>query len=292
MRTSSQFTQLTSHLWVMQSALFATNSGVFLSGGEACLIDPGIAPETVGDIARFVADQGATPRAIVLTHAHWDHVMGPEHFPGVPVIAHNGYMRVLREHSADLYRQIDVWEAQAHICRMCPFMLPKPTYTFDTAMTLTLGDIRLRIFHAPGHAPDQCAVYHTESGTLWAADMLSDSEIPFAYSVNAYAETLAYLATLDIYALIPGHGAPTTDVAEIQRRLAADRAYLAELRARVTAAVAMGQTLAETIAACADMPLPCPCDDPTPHIWNVESAYAELGGPVEGAVGWEREWTR
>ena len=138
-----------------QSALFATNSGVFLSGDEACLIDPGIAPETIKDIARFVTEQGATPRAIVLTHAHWDHVMGPEHFPGVPVIAHNGYLRVLREHGADLYRQIDAWEAQAHIRRPRPFLLPKPTYTFDTALTLTLGDARLRIFHAPGHAPDQ-----------------------------------------------------------------------------------------------------------------------------------------
>lgn len=286
-----QFTQLTPHLWVTQSALFATNSGVFLSGDEACLIDPGIAPETIEGIARFVADQDATPRAIVLTHAHWDHVMGPEHFPGVPVIAHADYLRVLREHGADLYRQIGVWEAQARIRRPRPFVLPRPTYTFDTALTLTLGEIRLRMFHAPGHALDQCAVYHAESATLWAADMLSDIEIPLVLSLNAYEQTLAHLATLDIRVLVPGHGAPTTDAGEIQRRLTADRAYLAELRARVTAAVAAGQTLAETVAACADMPLPCLCDDSTPHTWNVESAYAELGGPVEGAVGWEREWS-
>ncbi|MGC9397313.1 MAG: MBL fold metallo-hydrolase [Anaerolineae bacterium] len=285
------FTQLTSHLWVTQSTLFATNSGIFLSGDEACLIDPGIAPETIEAIARFVDDQGATPRAIVLTHAHWDHVMGPEHFPDVPVIAHEGYLRVLREHGADLYRQIDAWETQAHIRRPHPFLLPKPTYTFDTALTLALGDARLRIFHAPGHAPDQCAVYHEESGILWAADMLSDVEIPLALSLTAYERTLAHLATLDLHVLVPGHGAPTTDVGEIQRRLGADCAYLAELRERVTAAVTAGQTLAETVAVCAGMSLPCPCDDLTPHTWNVESAYAELGGHVEGPVGWEREWS-
>ncbi|HQK14853.1 MAG TPA: MBL fold metallo-hydrolase, partial [Anaerolineae bacterium] len=262
------FTQLTSHLWVTQSALFATNSGVFLAGDEACLIDPGIAPESIEEIARFVADRGATPRAIVLTHAHWDHVMGPEYFPGVTVIAHTDYLRILREHGADLYRQIGVWEAQAHIRRARPFMLPTPTYVFDTALTLTLGDLRLRIFHAPGHTPDQCAVYHAESATLWAADMLSDIEIPLVLSLIAYEHTLTHLATLEIRVLVPGHGAPTTDAGEIQRRLAADRAYLAELRARVTTAVAAGHTLAETLAACADMPLPRPCDDPTPHTWN------------------------
>jgi hypothetical protein len=104
-------------------------------------------------------------------------------------------------------------------------------------------------------------------------------------------ETLAHLATLNLRVLVPGHGAPTTDADEIQRRLAADRAYLAELHERVTGAVAAGQTLAETVDACGEMPLPCSCEDPTPHTWNVESAYAELGGQVEGPVGWEREWS-
>jgi glyoxylase-like metal-dependent hydrolase (beta-lactamase superfamily II) len=287
---SARFTQLTSHLWVTQSTLFNTNSGVFLSGNEACLIDPGITPDTLEDIARFVADQGATPRALVLTHAHWDHVMGPEHFPDAPVIAHEGYLRVLHAHSAHLHRQIGVWETEAHIRRSQPFLLPKPTYTFDTALTLTLGDTRLRIFHTPGHAPDQCAIYHAESGTLWAADMLSDIEFPFINRLSAYEQTLAHLATLDLHALVPGHGAPTTDAAEIRRRIAADRAYLAELHARVATAVTAGHTLTETVAACSDVPLPCPCVGPTPHTWNVETAYAELGGPVEGLVGWEREW--
>ena len=288
---STTFKQLTSHLWVTQSALFATNSGIVLSEDEACLIDPGIAPETIKDIARFVADQGATPRAIVLTHAHWDHVMGPEHFPGVPVIAHADYLRVLREHGADLYRQIDAWEVQAHIRRPRPFLLPKPTYTFDTALTLALGDTRLRVFHAPGHAPDQAAVYHEESEILWAADMLSDIEIPLVLSLNAYEQTLAHLATLALRVLVPGHGAPTTNADEIQRRVAADLAYLAKLHERVVAAVTAGQTMAETVDVCADMQLPCPCEDPTPHTWNVESAYAELGGLVEEPVGWEREWS-
>ncbi|HQE92936.1 MAG TPA: MBL fold metallo-hydrolase [Anaerolineae bacterium] len=288
---STHFIHLTSHLWVTQSALFATNSGVFLADDEACLVDPGIAPETSTDIARFVTEQGATPRAIVLTHAHWDHVMGPEHFPGVPVIAHADYRRIRREHGEDLQRQVAAWEAQAHVCRTRPFVLPQPTYAFDTALTLTLGNARLRLVHAPGHAPDQCIAYHVEEALLWAADMLSDVEIPFVHSLTAYEQTLAHLATLDLRVLVPGHGAPTTDADEIRRRLMADRAYLAELRERVAAAVAAGQTLAETVVACAAMPLPRPANDPTPHTWNVESAYAELGGCVEEPVGWEREWS-
>lgn len=287
----STFTQLTPNLWVTQSALFATNSGIFISGDRALLIDPGIPPQTIAAIARFVADRGATVQAILVTHAHWDHILGPEHFPGASVVAHARYANVVRTHGVDLRRQVADWEAQSFIRRARPFVLPQPTYVFDAAMTLTLGDLRLRIIHAPGHTPDQCVVYHEESGTLWAADMLTDTEVPFVgYCLDAFAQTLAFLATLNIRVLIPGHGTPATDAREIRTRIAEDRAYLATLRACVVDAVATGRTMAETVAVCASIPYPRPCDVPNAHTWNIESAYVEFGGQVEGVVGWNKEW--
>ena len=154
-----------------------------------------------------------------------------------------------------------------------------------------LGDVRLRVIHAPGHAPDQCVIYHEESGTLWAADMLTDTEVPFVmHSLDAFATTLAFLATLDIRVLVPGHGTPATGAREIRTRIAEDRAYLAELRACVIAALADGKSMAETVVACAGIPYPRPCDVPNAHEWNIEGAYVEFGGETEGVVGWDNEW--
>ena len=119
------FDQLTPHLWVTQSALFATNSGIFVSGDRALLIDPGIPPQRIAAIARFVADRGATPQAIVLTHGHWDHILGPEHFPGVPVIAQTRYLDVLEMHGIDLQRQVAAWETQHWVQRAQPFVPPR-----------------------------------------------------------------------------------------------------------------------------------------------------------------------
>ena len=290
--TEQRFTQLTPSLWVTQSALYATNSGIFLSEGQACLIDPGITPEAIAGIARFVAEQGATPQAIVLTHGHWDHLLGAEHFPGIAIIAHTAYYDVLQARGDALQRQVATWEADAGIHRQQPFAPPRPTLTFDSDMTFTVGALKLCFSHAPGHAPDQLVITHAASGVLWAGDMLSDLEIPLvSHNLAAYERTLARLAELDIRVLIPGHGQPTGDPAEIRARLAADRAYLAELHARVAQAVAQGKSVAETVALCDDMTFRHPAENRGPHRLNVESAYLELGGEADPTeAGWNQEW--
>src|SRR5207237_1298579 len=143
------YTQLTPNLYVAQSRLFHTNQGIFVSEGQACLVDPGIYPDEIEAIARFVSKQSASAQAIILPHTH-----------------------------------------------------------------------------APGHAADQLTLYHPETATLWAADMLSDLEIPFvSHDLDAYQLTLAALASWDIRVLIPGHGHTTTNPQEIQARLSEDIAY-------------------------------------------------------------------
>jgi glyoxylase-like metal-dependent hydrolase (beta-lactamase superfamily II) len=284
-------TQWTLALWVQQSRLYHTNSGILIREGHAWLIDPGIFPVEIAAIARLVAAKGATVELIVLTHSHWDHLLGPEHFPGVPVVAHAAYSASMAAHGAEQIRAVAAWEARHRIKRKWPFSLPQPTTTATTPATYTLGDLTLRLDHAPGHWPDQITIYDPASGFLWAADMLSDREIPFvSHSLIAYRETLARLAGLDIGVLVPGHGQATRDRAEIAARLVADSAYLEELQTRVSAAVAGGLSLAETVAACARMPYRRRAANAGPHRWNVESAYRELGGTVgPEPIGWEFE---
>ncbi len=45
----------------------------------------------------------------------------------------------------------------------------------------------------------------------------------------------------------------------------------------------------DTVAACTDMRFRLPEQNAGPHGLNVETAYAELGGPADpGQVGWNR----
>ncbi len=288
---AQHFQPLTAQLWVTQSPIFATNSGIFIAEKTACLIDPGITAEEIRGIARFVLEQGATLKAIILTHSHWDHLLGPEHFPDVKVITHQQYHTSIAQRGGAIAQQISAWETQAGILRPQPFTLPRPTLAFEGSLTLSIGPYTLQLLPAPGHAPDQIVVYEAVSGLLWAADMLSDREIPFvSHSLSAYQDTLARLAALDVRALIPGHGAPTINLQEIHARFQEDQDYLRALRERVSAAIASGSTLEETVALCADISIRQPEENAGPHRLNVESVFVELGGETETPnVGWTRE---
>ncbi len=106
-----------------------------------------------------------------------------------------------------------------------------------------------------------------------------------------YERTLERLRGYEVRALVPGHGHPTTDPAEIRTRLDEDRAYLRELRGHVSAAVQAGRTVAEAVAACAAMQYRHPAENAQTHQLNVESAYLELGGQADPRrVGYGQDW--
>ena len=289
--TTQTFQHLTPYLWVTQSPIFATNSGILIDAGQACLIDPGITEEEIRGIARFTLEQGASVQTIILTHGHWDHLLGPEYFPGVRVIAHTEYKHTLAQRSEAILQQISSWEAQAGILRSQPLRLPQPTLAFESVLHVHLGQYDLQLIPAPGHAADQIAIYEAERGMLWAGDMLSDAEIPLvSHNLSAYQDTLARLSALDVRVLIPGHGMPTDDPVEIRARFDGDQEYLQSLSTQVHAAVRAGKTLTETVEACAGIPFRQPEENAGPHRLNVESAFVELGGICETpAVGWMRE---
>jgi len=282
--------QLTPDLWVMQSELYFTNSGIFISQGQAGLIDPCMFPQEIEAIASFVAEHSAVPQALVMTHSHWDHILGPERFPGVKTIAHANYQDEIGGKRGELIRkQIADWVVQHQIEREQAFTIPLPDQIFDKTMHLTVGDLALRLTHAPGHASDQIVIYHADSATLWAADMLSDLEIPFvSHNLAAYEQTLAMLAAWDIRVLVPGHGHPSTDVKEIRQRISSDGDYLAELRDKVSHAIGQGKTIQETLA-CAGLRHRLLEENTGPHQLNVESVYIEFGGEADPAqVGWSK----
>ncbi|NTU81806.1 MAG: MBL fold metallo-hydrolase [Chloroflexales bacterium] len=282
--------QLSPHLWALPSRSMHYNAGVLASAGQAWLIDPGPHPDEVAAAAGLAASLG-TPVGIALTHSHWDHILGPERLPDLPAFAHERFAATLAQRQSDTLAMIDRWERRFGYARATPFRPPQLHATAHDGQTLALGDLELRLLHIPGHAADQLAIFEPAAGALWAADTLSDLEIPFvSHSLAAYEATLERLAALPIKALVPGHGAPTADPAAITGRLAADRAYLDDLRRRVTLAIGAGASVTEAVAACATMTMRSPAENAGPHRLNVESAYIELGGQADARqVGWAQE---
>ncbi len=279
---------------ISQSRVYATNSAIFHSGRESVLVDPGVTPMELNAIRAFISARRSVARALVLTHAHWDHIMGPAWFPGVPILAHRAYAAVLNAHAHHLQQLVTRWRHAEGLAPEPAYALPQPDCSFDEQVTVEFGDHELLIVAAPGHAPDHCALYEPESGLLFAGDMLSDLEIPMVMdSFAAYRQTMSRLAGLQVRVLVPGHGTPTADPVEISDRFAHDGAYLDAVSACASQAVARGATLTESVKACEHIRFTQPDEYPNAHRWNIEQAYLEAGGEVEGdagLIGWEQDW--
>jgi glyoxylase-like metal-dependent hydrolase (beta-lactamase superfamily II) len=282
--------RLTDNLLVCRVLEMSYNAGVFVSAGEACLIDPGLSPADMRLIEQAAGSRQARPRYIVLTHSHWDHVLGPEFFGGVPVVQQQAAVAVAAEYGAAIERQVAEWRRQSVGDKPAEFGLAEPDETFGERMELRVGDEALELMHAPGHAEEQLVVYHKASGTLWAGDMLSDIEIPFVMqSLVAYRATLDRLVLLDVRALVPGHGSPTKERDEIRARFDDDINYLAEVHSRVARAVLAGRTAREALLDCKGMQFRHRDDNLGAHQLNVVSAFYELGGREDpGVKAWSR----
>lgn len=288
----SHLDQLSPVLWVAQSQFYHTNAGIWLGGDRAVLVDPCMSPDEIEAIAGWVTAHGAPSTTILLTHGHWDHLLGAERWPQARVVAQAAYLPTLDEdRRLHVQNQVARWAESCGIQRRAPFSIPGPDETFEDVLDLQAGDLNLRLVHAPGHAPDLFVVYEPATATLWASDMLSDLEIPFVmHNLEAYCRTLEMISTWEIRVLVPGHGSYTMNAAEIRRRINEDTDYVHELRDRVSAACSAGKALQEAVDSCAAMSIRCPEDNADGHRLNVESAFLELGGLLAdaGPVGWDR----
>ncbi|NTV62610.1 MAG: MBL fold metallo-hydrolase [Oscillochloris sp.] len=283
--------QLTAGLWVFPSHAMAYNAGVFLHNGQALLIDPGTHPDESAQVGAFVAARGAHIVACVLTHSHWDHILGPERLPPMPLVAQARYPTCTAHDGADILRHVARWEAKHGYRRARTFAIPQPERLIGALGRIAVGGAELQLLHIPGHASDQLAIYAPDEGWLWAADTLSDREIPFvSESLAHYEQSLARLTALPARLLVPGHGSPARSTAEIAARSANDTAYLTGLRTTISATLAAGGDIEAARSACAAIPLIYAAENRRPHQLNVESVFIELGGSADPErVGWSQK---
>jgi len=235
---------------VATSAVYATTSTVVVGDDGSCLVvDPGVTAREVDDLAAAVASRGWHAVAVWSTHGHWDHALDA---PGLRSVPRWAAWTLGPSWSTAAAAERDGDDALAAHLRAHPgdrgadlvAAPPTPFPASDVDPPLVPGwtpvDWPARRVHAlthTAHAPGHTALLVADAGVVVAGDMLSDVEIPLL-DLDAADPVVGYLAALDAFAtltstvdvrvVVPGHGA-VGDAAELSRRLAADRQYLARL---------------------------------------------------------------
>ncbi|WP_222920096.1 MBL fold metallo-hydrolase [Natrinema sp. SYSU A 869] len=194
------------------------------SGTEpAILVDPAARTDALD---RAVRERSV--EHILVTHTHPDHVGAVDAYA--------------------VETGATVWARYGRVDRFRDATGREPDRTFAPGTTIPLGDDRVRILDAPGHAPDHVAIAAGHGGPILCGDcaVREGSVVVGAPEgdMRAYVTTLRRLWAMNPPALHPGHGPEIDEPRAALERLLTHRA---ERERRVLEAVTGGAETLEEI---------------------------------------------
>jgi len=172
---------------------------------EAIVIDPG---DEIGRITAMLEKHNLRVKAIIVTHAHIDHIGGAEKLKaltGAPV-----YMNFRDQ---DLYDHIDT---QAQWLGMAPPSKTAIDVDAREGEKIQLGEADFQVLETPGHTQGSVSVWIPAENKLVAGDTLfldsiGRTDLPGGDSRQILRSIHDKLLPLDdSVVVIPGHGANTT----------------------------------------------------------------------------------
>jgi len=281
------WTDVSAGVRVRQSRAFMMNSAVLADREHTIVIDPGVLPSELDDIAQAVTKLAPERVTLFLTHGHWDHVLGPAWHEGAEIVAHDRVAAEVKAEQAKVLAEAAKTAADHGETWTRGFTPFRTDYAVSGLHYTRRGPWHLVFRDAPGHSDSQLTLHLPDRQVLFAADMLSDVEIPMLdRPPTIYRATLEALRPLAengaIETLVPGHGSVARG-ADVARRLHEDLAYLNELERRAAACAHGGRSLDDTLTELDAMTYRGKQGGPFPmrdvHHDNVRIAYrASHGG--------------
>ena len=177
--------------------------------GTAVVIDPGfLGGEETDAFDALLEREGLRLQAVLLTHAHFDHIYGVKHCVtryGVPVYLHPDEAPVL--------------QGDAAFAAGCGMPAPDTDWAVvpvQDGQTLRFGELSFQVIATPGHSPGSVCYLCAEDGVLFSGDTLfagtiGNTQLPWGdydrLIVSVMEKLMGLDADLDVH---PGHGGGTT----------------------------------------------------------------------------------
>jgi len=144
---------------------FGENTYLLTEGEEGLIIDPGFVDDSeYQSVKDQIEDNGLELSAILLTHAHVDHILGLH--------------RILDDFDVPVYlsdRDRYLWNNFSSQAAM--FGLQADDFDFDpkplqVSLEWSIGNFIFDIRYTPGHAPDHVSLYSKKDGIVIGGDVL------------------------------------------------------------------------------------------------------------------------
>ena len=185
-----------------------TNCYILSEKDSSCLIiDPGEEPEK---IIQYISGKKLKPKAILLTHAHFDHIGAVDPIRekySLPVYIHRKEAKWLSDPALNgsqsfLGGQMIIAKSADHL--------------ISAEQEMEIGGFLFKIFETPGHSPGSVSFYFEKAGLIASGDTLFQSSIGRtdlrggneSELLKNIHEKLLILPEDTI--VLPGHGPATT----------------------------------------------------------------------------------
>ncbi|WP_422123158.1 MBL fold metallo-hydrolase [Planococcus sp. X10-3] len=189
-----------------------TNCYIVSNGEKKALIfDPG---EEGEKIKALLKRRGLTPIAILLTHAHFDHIGAVDELRDlyrIPVYLHNLERDWLSRPNLN---------GSGKYAALPDYRINDADVLLTAEKELEIGPFKMILLHTPGHSPGSISFYFKEDGfaivgdtlfrgSIGRTDLMDGSETKLLQSIKSSLLTLPGETVL-----FPGHGPDTTPAEE------------------------------------------------------------------------------
>lgn len=169
---------------------------------EATLIDT--PPDLASKLDRELTKRGARLTQIVITHGHWDHILGAHDVVGahsVPILAHE-----------NVRSRLESPEPNAGPSPMTPVKLDQSLAEGDD---VTVGQHTFRVMYMPGHDDGHIILVNEADGVVMGGDVLfpdghGRTDLPGSDQATMNATLKRFLDLPESLEVFPGHGNATT----------------------------------------------------------------------------------
>lgn len=192
-------------VYTLPVGLIGTNCYILSKEDQALVIDPG------GDASKIISllkDKDLKPQAILITHAHFDHIGGLEELRNniqVETYIHSEEQRWLGDPSKNGSGKLIGQEITA-----------SPAENIFEEGGMKIGLFEFQVIHTPGHSPGSVSFIFDDSKQVFSGDVLFRQGIGRTDLLGGDIKTIEYSIKEKLYKLndeyivYPGHGSTTT----------------------------------------------------------------------------------